>query len=456
MQNSFEKQVQEKMESLQFTPTPPVWQNIQKQIRPKKDRKRLLLWLPVLILILGGGWWWLYSTNINVDNAQSRNVETVQPKKIQIESNQNNFQPELDQTIVGKVSGGEVQAGVALSRPGNKKSTDLKSRNAETMANGATVAQLPFSVDENPVKTINGNIVAAEDVSLPDSTNVSSDSSSINSGIADVQKVQKIADTASELKINAAVVDSLVVIQKSTKNNQKHILIGLIAQAGVSGIGNGFRVFSDQRSMEYLATPSAGSSGQFNGAPPIKPPQKGKMFAFGISASKSINQRFAISIGVQYRFYSTKISVGQQQSRDTIISNNRIVERYYANSGSKTEYQNGFHFIAVPVALNWQLLKSAPLRLQAGISLQQLVGTNALLYDAGGNVFYRDEDVFENTQVFSELGLTYAVWDGKKTSLHVGPQMQYGLSGLMKVADRKHLYSLGVTAQVNFKAGAKL
>src|SRR5688500_12607969 len=58
LNREFEKQVQDKMEELQFTPSAPVWTNIEKVIRKKKDRRRILFWLPLVALGLGGGTWW--------------------------------------------------------------------------------------------------------------------------------------------------------------------------------------------------------------------------------------------------------------------------------------------------------------------------------------------------------------------------------------------------------------
>src|SRR4051812_13740149 len=58
MQNDFEKQVQQKMDELSFDPTPPVWLKVEEQIRKKKDRRRLILWLPLACLLTGGGLWW--------------------------------------------------------------------------------------------------------------------------------------------------------------------------------------------------------------------------------------------------------------------------------------------------------------------------------------------------------------------------------------------------------------
>ena len=63
MQNEFEKQVQQKMEELNLVPSDPVWQKVEMQISKKKDRRRLLFWIPVLALLLGGGLWWAVNEN---------------------------------------------------------------------------------------------------------------------------------------------------------------------------------------------------------------------------------------------------------------------------------------------------------------------------------------------------------------------------------------------------------
>ena len=52
---NFEKQVKQKMEELSLTPSEPVWQKVEEQIRKKRDRRRLLFWLPFTVLFLGGG-----------------------------------------------------------------------------------------------------------------------------------------------------------------------------------------------------------------------------------------------------------------------------------------------------------------------------------------------------------------------------------------------------------------
>ncbi len=44
-ENEFEKQVQKKMEELQFAPSDAVWQKVDKEINRKENRRRTLFWL---------------------------------------------------------------------------------------------------------------------------------------------------------------------------------------------------------------------------------------------------------------------------------------------------------------------------------------------------------------------------------------------------------------------------
>src|SRR5690349_13815030 len=87
MRNEFEKQVREKMEELNFVPSDPVWDKIEEQIRTKKDRRRLFLWIPLLALLLGGGTWWLNTTN---EKSATGSV-AVQPAENNIQDSKSNL-----------------------------------------------------------------------------------------------------------------------------------------------------------------------------------------------------------------------------------------------------------------------------------------------------------------------------------------------------------------------------
>ena len=74
--NDFEKQVQQKMDELQFAPSATVWQGVERQIAPRKKR-RLIFWL-LLLTALGGGAAWWYSMQ-QAGNPAAGAIVTNQP-----------------------------------------------------------------------------------------------------------------------------------------------------------------------------------------------------------------------------------------------------------------------------------------------------------------------------------------------------------------------------------------
>jgi hypothetical protein len=143
--------------------------------------------------------------------------------------------------------------------------------------------------------------------------------------------------------------------------------------------------------------------------------------------------------------------VGQNISRDTMADPNKSVNNFYANSGSNfSDYRNKFHFVSLPVAFNFQILKNAPIDFHIGLSLQQLVETNALLYSSLSKIYYTDKSAFNKTQLFSELGIEYSFLLGKKLLLKAGPRVNYGHSSVVKESSGLHLFSYGVATEIVF------
>src|SRR5688572_16344710 len=50
-EQSFEKQVREKLEELSFVPSRSVWQHVEKGLHKKRERRRVALWLLPLLLV---------------------------------------------------------------------------------------------------------------------------------------------------------------------------------------------------------------------------------------------------------------------------------------------------------------------------------------------------------------------------------------------------------------------
>ena len=198
-----------------------------------------------------------------------------------------------------------------------------------------------------------------------------------------------------------------------------------------------------------FASPSNSPQGGFFSKPP-SPQKKAGSFLFGLLAKKQLSKRSFLTTGLRYNFYSTSMKVGQNVNRDTMVEANKSVRGFYTNSGSNfSDYHNNFHFISVPVALDFKLLNKLPLDLHFGLSVQQLIATNALLYSAGSQVYYNDNEVFNKTYLFSEVGIEYSFTLAKGLSLRAGPRANYSLSKVIKASDR-HLFSYGLATQLVF------
>ena len=199
-----------------------------------------------------------------------------------------------------------------------------------------------------------------------------------------------------------------------------------------------------------------GGPGTPSNAPTYKPsPVKNDLsFFFGVSAIKKLGRRLSFSAGMQYNYYSTKIAVGQVR-HDSVMGNqylNLAASRYYLNTGTRFDnYHNRYHFISLPLGFDWQVLMAAPLQLQAGIALQQMIATNGLLYDRANNIYYPDKGDLKKTQLFTSLGLSYGLVHKGKIGLYIGPHMQYGITRMEKNDVAKHLFSLGISGRLLFK-----
>lgn len=479
MQNSFEKQVQDKMDELQFVPTEPVWQNIEKQIRNKKDRRRYILWLPLLFLILGGGVWWLATqdhTKNSVVAATSGKtkitttgkIKTTQEKQVDLTDSKDQIHASGQDKEAGVKGPLEKQKNTVVPQNIQKKGLPEKdpvsfsavaAKKTKKQKAPGHFAVEPFVSSEKPAgnaeeKTALGNEVMQDNASAnksfatPSPTNKIDSSLKKSSAAKDSAVNYKVAGTGADTA-HAAIAEAS---KKQTSKGQKWQW-GVIANAGISGQAKNLGSFGEDKAMQDVY--AAPSSGQINnGIPPSSPAPSpvtnNWAFSVGVRAKKEVTKRLAFSTGLQYQYYSSNIVVGPKVNSAGSFSR-AAVDQFYLTSGTNIQnYHNQYHFIGLPVAIDWQMLRNSPLHLHAGLSLQQLLNTNALVFDKTNRIYYPDENAFKKTQVFSDLGISYAVSNKGKTSLLLGPQLQYGITNLEKNTSGKHLFSLGLTARLFF------
>lgn len=461
MQNNFEKQVRDKMDELRFDPTDPVWQQVQWRIARKKDRRRLLFWLPLLFLLLGGGAWWLWQgggqKQISVhQNSEVRNVP-AQPKenKPALPADTDNAGKGIENKITIPVEQG-VAAGTTKTATSSSEAPVRGSNNAASVrsrvGNGAMNSRGRANVAKSNKRSASAPLIPGSDdgarVQGPvtgDPQDASGQPSASTAGTEKKPHPSAIQEGA-ELTFNTPASQAE---KKSTKTSWQ---LGLTASVGVSGVSTGMGLFAQRSAADFGTVPNAGTSGQPLMLYEPAPAGNGLSLTGGVVLSRSLSERVRIYTGLEYRYFSTSQPLGVYVVQDTVLSNGSRVEGYYRASGfSMQEHQNQFHFIALPVSISWKVSRKIPLQVEGGLSVQQMIGSNAVSYDNGSQVFYKNDSQLQKTALASKLALNYAFFEKSRVGLLLGPEFQWSITPLQKTGTKDRLVSLGLNARLFFQ-----
>ena len=480
MQDEFEKQVQQKMEELKLVPSEPVWQKVEMQISKKKDRRRLIFWIPLLALLLSGSLWIgidQYSNNISYDK---NNYEKTHH---QIQKQDSFVQPEqsvTDQTIKkprernlettlhllpekktsSTITNESIRFSTTSAFQNSKQRVEPRKENSfpeqqeKSLAkNNETVLTETQTKTQEPVfQQDQVNKPTDQKQNFPDSNLTTVSSHQENDSLArNENKVE-----AGMPKVDSIKNDSIkqVRVKKYAASKWK---LAFAVSGGISGSGrlnvfNGF--LSGNKSMDYSSAPLSG--GAQNGGTlyyPASDIKEGFSFAVQADVKKQLTKRTFFSTGLRYNYYSNSMLVGNPVFASAIFRS-YSVSQYFSNNNygnaSLQSYRNQYHFLSLPLALDWQLLKKYPLNLSTGLSLQYLLQTNGLIFDYNKQAYFHNKNAFNRLQLFSDLGLNYS-FPLKKNSIAIGPQLQYGISRLEKDNSNHHLFMYSLKAQLQLK-----
>ncbi len=492
MQKEFEKQVKEKMEELDFVPSTPVWSKIEAQIRQEKDRRRLLFWLPFLTLLLGGGiTWFIINASPDSTLAQQEAVEktkTVQSLPIQ--------------SPAGDYSSGKIETSgtIPADQPGSKQvyPKEIAEKNDVNLPRNNNVVKL------STAKTFHGPATKKQEAGTRE--NKSSAENRIGSSkknaeikllpttikkeggaepksltppdVKDVQEpVPQLKPAREKLPVNmvdsqarkkefvlaitpisddalnrllAQVTGSAVDRASTAKTfGRSKWKFGFDIAAGISGAGDGMPINSRRNS--YLSdaasnTPPPPAYLQNRSLDP-SPMQNAVSFAAGMVMRKQINEKFAFATGLRYQYLSASRKVGFKVVSFSTGSSGNLSGAY--SSAQYHDYMNRFHFLSVPVNLEYRPLKKIPLQVMGGLAFQHLFETNALHFNQLSRVYQKDDEQFRKNQVFAEGGLNYTFPLGK-LSVSAGPHFQYSLMSLGETYKGQHFFTAGLKTKILF------
>jgi len=472
MHDSFEKGVQKKMEELNLTPSAPVWEKIELEIRPEKKRRRAIFWLFFGLLLLGGGF---FTYELWQPAKQTTNPAAIPKSSTNTTTTQLTATPEENKsTLTAKQNKEKISETVDAPSdqnppPTNKEQVALtaqkrKASKKEITGDGITVSKYQLSrknqsvvkqqpsvkatttdkkTDRNEAVKISGEIGLVKDnPSAVADTVAVVPNTSLKDSVAQPQETKQpepiSTDTAAKKKIAA--------------NNKWKKKINIAV--GKSGYGS-FFILNGYAMNDANASPSP-ATGVGNGI--IGKPsevKKGLAYSAGFALARKLNEHIEVSFGLQYTHYSTTINVGSNRRTDTIFQSSMgsyAANRYYTNTNANNKYVNRFHALEVPVTVSYKPVLKWPVLVSVGASYGRLLSTNALTYSSNSNLYYQDKENYVRQMLPLFSSIEAELFGKKKTSFRIGPFLQYNLLKIKKEnrGNAEHLVFAGIKSSIIF------
>jgi hypothetical protein len=477
MQNDFEKQVRDKMKELDLVPSAPVWERVQEQIRQKKDRKRAIIWLPLLGLLLAGGIWWLNDAGNNQIISTSHHTQTNLPstQKVHSENNirskqesENNSPIEQNaatlQNHVERVD--QTNTSISILPGSGKGSPEIRTSGISSAKIAKrnkinTIIKEPVQLKEtkpaeNLDHTIRGIVPFSEQQKLSDNHLTGQENAQLSTIRYQPDKMIQVPNEmeknnpvrlseqqTQEIQFKPIVKNlSSGPIVNIARGNDRTWKFGFSGSAGISGAKYGANLFAGNKIADAVRiVDSVQPPFIYNNAASkeSKTIQNNFAFSAGMIARKSLSNRFVFSAGILYEYLSYNSNVGIRINQPVAVQGTTNGALYYTSYSTKQqEYLNQYHFISIPVTIHYQVLRNAPLSINAGLSVKQLVKTNALEFNHTSQMYFYNRNAFNRTQLFPAIGIEYALLKDK--SLIVGPQFESSIVAFEKNGSDEHLY----------------
>jgi hypothetical protein len=450
-QSNFEKNIQQKLDELKIPPSDAVWISVEKRIGKKqKDRKVIFIFFFLILFLLSGGYWLLKSSK----NGQQQN---------QLVSNIGKKDSNLSAIIKNDSSlkTSPISSGIYLQKADVVNVTAEKSKASPTVRSEITK-------DKNDIGRINQNRkkLSRDEIDFKSKEKILPDESSSIERLNTVENEIENADLNNKNFQNKISPDSLsnqlepekikkeMVFKKDSsakkhpENRQKnHWMLGITFSGGKSMMVHDPLGINNNNSSDYLQnSPNPGSGS--GGNPYFTPSEMKNSFAFigGAFIEKNISAKSKMSVGISYKYFSSTNKVGSQSST-------RLNQ--YSAANTVNFYRNHFHFLELPVSFKFQLNnpKSLPLYWEAGISISQLISSNALQFQSSPGLYFNDNSMFNKTQLGLSTGISATLFAKQKIPVTIGPYFYYGASKLAGkgLYQNKHFSFIGLRTEILFQ-----
>jgi flagellar basal body-associated protein FliL len=457
-ENSFEKQVQQKMDELKIQPSDSVWGKIEAQIERKKSPKKgMIVFLLILLIMICGGYFFFNSQKQSSSKqiASEKNNIVNNKKSLPEENkiNKNNTALLIDSSdrenaIAENYS---QQQNKYNSAQRHKFSTNKKIHSAIT---GVQQSEIANEQSENLFQEVtkSPNEISGMENSVPGiSSSVNKDSLNVRSEseTADFEKINK--DSARKI-VAANNNDSLKqkqlgknITKKSFNSKWK---FGMTFSGGISSVKNSILsalgISDADKSADYLSynTPAGGVPQTNNFQPSGIHSEFG--FVAGAFAEKNISPKISVVAGINFKSFKTSNDVGRRINSTSIYSSQSLLYN--------TKYNNHFNFIEVPVSIKLQIGKgkALPLFWEGGVTISRLLNSNALQFDPSSGNYYNDNSAFNKTQLGLNTSISISLFSKHKTSVLIGPHFYYDATKIASkgLYNKKHFSFAGLKAEI--------
>jgi hypothetical protein len=476
----FEKEIQRKMEELEFRPAESVWVNIEKAVVDKRRRRTGMMWrylAPGIFLVAAAGLYMHYAHGKTTVTIAAGNIRTVQPAggASAAPSTAAAATTASAATTVAAATdaaaGNTVSNGNRASRSGNKVHSEnaarlglaggFITRNSRNNGSSGDAENATRGVARG-LKAENGTAAGAETADESYDEMVASPATAGSTGAVAGQKRLPewfywpgLAGQRLSPHVQGAALttkkSNLVAVAGLT-HPQARWEAGFVGGGGWSRL-NRLNVDQAKAALNSNATSLYTIANSSSSKQIVSQNRPDASFDGGIYLQRNLSDRWILNTGMNLHYYSNRISVGQQvttyvqASASYLVPTTSLAARnnsVYSTGDTKT-FTNKYYFLELPLGLQWKITKShlLPIFLEGGISLSRLMGASALFYDAKTGLYSKNGDVVDKTQ----LNISSALLLGLPIhgiALQLGPVIQYGLTPLVNtqgLGDQHFLYT---------------
>ena len=460
-ENEFEKQVREKMEQLGFAPSDSVWAGVDKEINKEKKRRVPLFWLFFVSgLLLAGGAYYI------IENRNSiHTIAIKQPSTANHQPPTANHQPPT--ALPSEALAKEGQLSTANRQPPtvNRQPPTVNHVGQSKSSGSGRIKSRSVPLKRTKAKNGSGldaGAAVAGDIVINNYSNksVKTETENADKKILDSTAGKAIPVAAENKSKKDSVTGSVAAKKQEQKTNSSRWKIGYTVSAGSSNLNQD--LFNSVKTLSPVTNSAAPTPPGANGGPAYyssSPIRAGFSFVAGAFVNKDLSKRFSFSAGINYHYYSTRINTGGKINPNILSSygpfSSGSGNNYYQNGNSQS-YTNQYHFIEIPLSVNFQLNKSKRNSFiwELGLTPGYIVSSNALYYNPNTNI-YSNKYLEPNKMQLNGVTALMIGFPLRKGELQLGPQLQYGFTGFINSNDGNpgHLFYCGL--KISFIPGKK-